>query len=94
MLNQEKSSSKSEQKLNKDNLKYIPIAERFLSTEQAAVVLNTSPVVLRDARSSGMLFGRPAPDYRKVGTRKIVYESQTLIDWVESAPLQSVVGAA
>ena len=73
---------------------YIPITERFLSTEDAAKVLNTSPTVLRESRSSGKLFGRKSPSYRKVGDRKIVYEAQTLIDWVESAPLQSVVGAS
>ena len=82
-----KSDSKSETYTSQN---YIPITERFLSTEDAAKVLNTNPVIMREARSSGMLFGRPAPDFLKMGTRKIVYEAQTLIDWVKASPVQSV----
>ena len=72
----------------------IPLTERYLSTWDVAKILNTSPTSIKEARCSGMLFGRPAPDYRKIGLRKIVYEAQIIIDWVESAPLQRVVGSA
>ena len=66
---------------------YIPLTERYLSTEQASIILNTNPQNLRSARSSGLLFGRKAPPYRKLGTKKIAYDAIDLIAWVEEAPL-------
>ena len=66
---------------------YIPLTERYLSTEQAALVLNTNASNLRMARSSGKLFGRTAPPYRQLGTKKLCYDAIELIQWVEANPL-------
>ena len=65
----------------------IPLTERYLSTEQAALVLNTNASNLRMARSSGKLFGRKAPPYRQLGTKKLCYDAIELIQWVEANPL-------
>ncbi len=69
-----------------------PLCGAYISTNQFAEVVQTSPIVIRESRVSGMLFGRPAPQYRKIGTRKVVYEVAEVKKWIEDAPLQRVVG--
>ena len=71
----------------------INLSKPFLTSEEAAEYLGTNKHVLKNARSSGKLFGRnPGPVYRKVGTRKVLYPLDDLHAWVESAPKMTVVG--
>ena len=76
-----------------NRMKKEELFNRYLSTSDVARILNTNPTSIKMSRSSGMLFGRPAPEHRKIGLRKIVYEVDTIVAWVESAPLQRVVGS-
>lgn len=64
----------------------------YLSTEEAAELLRTNPVTLRESRVSGQLWGRPSPVFRKLGNRKVLYSKQDLIQWIEAVPLRRHVG--
>ena len=66
----------------------------YLNTEQVALLLNTTPAVIRLSRHEGTLFGRPGPMYRKVGARKILYEAAEIKRWIEEAEAQRITGAS
>ena len=69
------------------------ISKIYYTTNQAAKLLCTSQEQLRDARGSGVLFGRPAPEFYRVGKRKILYALDDLIAFVESAPKSRITDA-
>jgi hypothetical protein len=56
-----------------------------LSNEEGAELLTISANTLRNSRSTGMLCGREAPPFIKMG-RKIVYLKTDLMQWLESFP--------
>ena len=62
------------------------IPKIYYKTAEAAELLRTSDVQLRAARGSGVLFGRPAPEFHRVGKKKILYKLDDLTAFVESAP--------
>ena len=73
---------------------YIYNVKPYLNTNEAAEYLSTTAKVLRTSRHTGILFGRVAPDFFKVGESKVLYKTETLNEWIESAPAMNKVGAA
>ena len=73
---------------------YIYSVKPYLNTEEAAEFLSTSPKVLRTSRHTGSLFGRPSPLFFQVGETKVLYKTELLSEWIESAPALTMVGAA
>ena len=59
-----------------------PEAPLRLDTHAGAAFLGCADATLRKSRVTGTLLGRPAPAYRKVG-RKVLYDRETLIAWLE-----------
>ncbi len=53
----------------------------LLKSKQAAEFLGINDDVLRKSRSTGLLFGLPAPSHIKLG-RIVRYEESTLNSWV------------
>ena len=58
----------------------------FLTTEEVAIVLCTNASTIRASRSSGMLYGRPAPIAKIINPRKIVYSSAVIKEWMDDIP--------
>jgi len=56
----------------------------LLRTSEAADILSVSPSLLRSARVSGRMLGRPAPAYVQLDTT-IRYRLSDLTEWLESA---------
>lgn len=52
------------------------------STRDAAAFLGCAPTTLKISRINGVLFGREAPKYRKLG-RRVVYDRTELAAWLE-----------
>jgi len=60
----------------------------FLTAKQAAIYLGYSPGTLRIGRSTGVLAGRDAPKYSKLGKSKtspVRYEKEALDRWIKEA---------
>lgn len=57
-----------------------------MTCKQAAEFLCCAEYTLRQSRSTGFLFNKRAPEYRKLG-RKVIYETQNLIGWLEQFDL-------
>ena len=70
-----------------------PLTREYLSTEHLADVLCTNKVVIRESRVSGTLFGRPAPEYIRIGERKLLYKASTIIEWIDAGRHGTVAGA-
>ena len=70
----------------------VSIYDEWLTTEGAAIYLNLSVVYLKQARTSGILCGRKAPPFRKVG-RKAMYRYEDLANWVNQFPVQTVLSS-
>ena len=70
-----------------------PLADEYLNTEQVAQVLKTNPQVIKDSRSCGLLFGRKAPEFIRIGERKLLYARAEIIRWIESGKRGCVSGA-
>ena len=58
------------------------ITVMLLKDNQAASVVGSTPLVLRQSRCTGLLFGIPAPVYVKIGSRAVRYRSNDLAEWV------------
>ncbi len=71
----------------------LSLIKPYLTSGEAAEFLGTSTQVIKNSRMTGELFGRPAPEFIRVGTIKICYRKATLIEWIESAPKGTVSGA-
>lgn len=56
--------------------------QRPLRSKEAAARYGISEIALRHARCSGVLFGRKAPKFKKLG-RTIVYMPNELDEWFE-----------
>ncbi len=65
----------------------------YLTSKETAEFLGTTHQIIKNSRLTGVLFSRPAPEFIRIGTRKICYSKATLIDWIESAPKGTVSGA-
>ena len=75
--------------------KHVPLNEKpYLTSIEVAQLFTTSPAVIKNSRCSGELFGRPAPEFIQVGSKKIIYSQKTLQEWIESAPKMTVVGGS
>lgn len=59
---------------------------QHMTCKQAAEFLCCAEYTLRQSRSTGLLFNKRAPEYRKLG-RKVIYETQNLIGWLEQFDL-------
>ncbi len=57
----------------------------MLNNTAAAEIIGTTPETLKRSRSTGLLWGLPAPAYRKAG-RRVVYHPSDLSDWTGSLP--------
>ena len=55
---------------------------QHMTCQQAAEFLCCAEYTLRQSRSTGLLFNKRAPEYRKLG-RKVIYETHNLIGWLE-----------
>ncbi|BBN60267.1 helix-turn-helix domain-containing protein [Hydrogenovibrio marinus] len=53
----------------------------FLTSKEAAEFLGCAEITLRAARVSGVLFGLPAPAFKKLG-RRVYYSIEELEAWV------------
>ena len=59
---------------------------QHMTCKQAAEFLCCAEYTLRLSRTTGLLFNKKAPEYRKLG-RKVIYDTRTLIDWVKQFEL-------
>lgn len=59
---------------------------QHMTCKQAAEFLCCAEYTLRQSRSTGLLFNKRAPEYRKL-SRKVIYETQNLIGWLEQFDL-------
>ncbi|MEH6473043.1 MAG: hypothetical protein V7752_17540 [Halopseudomonas sp.] len=57
-------------------------------TPEAADFLKIKAETLKISRHTGMLCGRPAPAFRKIG-RLVVYEQSVLEEWIKQIPVQT-----
>jgi len=64
----------------------------LLRTSEAADILSVSPSLLRRARVSGQMLGRPAPTHVQLDTT-IRYRLSDLTEWLESALMDATRGA-
>lgn len=55
------------------------------TNQEAAELLTISANTLRNSRSTGILCGKEAPPFIKMG-RKIIYLKADLMQWLESFP--------
>ena len=70
-----------------------PLRAQYLTTKDLALVLNTAEPVIRQSRLDGQLFGRKAPEFIRIGERKLVYKASTVIEWIEAGRKGTVAGA-
>lgn len=70
-----------------------PLRAEYLTTKDLASVLSTPEPVVRQSRVDGKLFGRKAPEYVRIGERKLLYEASTIRDWIAAGKRGTVVGA-
>ena len=61
--------------------------KKFLTSIKTARRLNISDAYLRRSRVEGLLGGRLAPPYIKIGT-KVLYDQQDVEDWLTEIPKQ------
>ena len=59
---------------------------QHMTCKQAAEFLCCAEYTLRLSRTTGVLFSKKAPAYRKLG-RKVIYDIQTLVDWLKQFEL-------
>ena len=59
---------------------------QHMTCKQAAKFLCCAEYTLRLSRTTGVLFSKKAPAYRKLG-RKVIYDIQTLVDWLKQFEL-------
>jgi hypothetical protein len=59
---------------------------QHMTCKQAAEFLCCAEYTLRLSRTTGLLFTKKAPAYRKLGS-KVIYDTQTLVDWVKQFEL-------
>lgn len=59
---------------------------QHMTCKQAAEFLCCAEYTLRLSRTTGLLFNKRAPEYRKLG-RKVIYDTRTLINWVKQFEL-------
>ena len=64
----------------------ISALDNLIDTKKAAKLLDVSQETLRQSRCTGLLFGRPAPEYLKLGRRTVRYPMQELKDWLAGMP--------
>jgi hypothetical protein len=53
-----------------------------MTCKQAAEFLCCAEYTLRQSRSTGLLFNKRAPEYRKLG-RKVIYDTENLVSWLK-----------
>lgn len=51
----------------------IAMSSPYLTTQQVAEMLSTNASVIRASRVSGLLYGKPAPMFKLLGKKKILY---------------------
>lgn len=61
-----------------DGLKFF--LQSGLNSHKAAEYIGVAEYTLRRSRTAGILLGKEAPSYRKMG-RKVIYELETLQNW-------------
>ena len=89
----------SEQKNSKLKSRYSrvrvqhPLVAEYLTTAQLAEVLGTSVSVIKQSRMTGLLFGRPSPEFIRIGERKLLYKTSVAIEWIESGKRGRIAGA-
>lgn len=62
------------------------IYRKLMNTDEASGYLKVAMNSLKLSRHSGMLCGRKAPPFRKMG-RKVVYFIEDLDNWLEELPV-------
>ncbi len=63
----------------------------MLSNKDAAEIIGTTPETLKRSRNTGLLWGLPAPIYRKAN-RKVMYHPSDVSDWINSLPKRGNTG--
>ena len=56
-----------------------------LTNDQGAAYIGASPHSLKSSRRTGLLWGMPAPEFKKAA-RKVIYIRATLDKWVDQLP--------
>lgn len=57
----------------------------IFTNDGAAALIKCSGSTLKNSRSTGILFGREAPRYVKMG-RRVVYKRSDLLEWLDGFP--------
>jgi hypothetical protein len=63
----------------------MPIKDH-LNTREAAEYLGVSYHTLKKSRYTGQLCGLPAPRYRRLGSRLVIYDGVDLTIWLNQVP--------
>jgi len=62
--------------------------KKYYTTEQLAIILETSQQQIRSSRVSGKLYGMDSPKYIRMGERKILYPIAEVESYLEKIKLQ------
>ena len=68
--------------------------EDYITTKQFAQLLKTNPQVIKQSRSSGVLFESTPPPFSRFGPRKLLYKLSDVINWMDSFPKSNVTTEA
>ena len=68
--------------------------EDYITTKQFAQLLKTNPQVIKQSRSSGVLFESTPPPFIRFGPRKLLYKLSDVINWMDSFPKSTVTTEA
>ena len=60
--------------------------EDYITTKQLAQLLKTNPSVIKQSRSSGILFSRKPPAHIRFSERKLLYKLSDVTSWIDSFP--------
>ena len=63
----------------------------YLTTQQVAVMLHTNASTIRASRVSGLLYGVPAPLFKRLGKSKILYIESEVHKYMEGIPDSRVI---
>ena len=65
-------------------------SEEYLTTKEFASLLKTNPSVIKQSRSSGVLFNRKPPLHIRFSDRKLLYRLSEITRWIDSYPTSAI----
>ena len=68
--------------------------EDYITTKQLAQLLKTNPTVIKQSRSSNVLFNRTPPEHIRFSERKLLYKLSVVQAWIDSFPTSTMTTEA